>query len=332
MSIFQSAVKQLTLWYVSALFLVCLVFSVPTYVIASNRLEGGARKQAAIVEELGPTGVLVPKAKLLRDQQISQDRQQLLRTIVVANLAILSLGAYFSYRFAKRTLKPIEDAHEAQARFTTDASHELRTPLATMQAEIEVALRDKQLDTKQAKYVLGSNLEELARLRNLSEQLLNLTRLDSGQLQKTKVPFSKLVRDELSVLAKRHPQATIEPVIGKNVSIFGDKHLLRQLITILTDNAIKYAGDKPPRLQVALTSQDGGAKLTFTDHGIGIKATELPHVFDRFYRGTNAAKHSTNGHGLGLSLAKQIVQAHGGTIKATSSVGTFTTFELTFPS
>ncbi|HTE22020.1 MAG TPA: HAMP domain-containing sensor histidine kinase [Candidatus Limnocylindria bacterium] len=329
MNIFASAVRKLTLWYVGALFAVCLVFSTATYVVASNRLEHGAQKQTAIIEGFdGPTGVLIPRVKTLRDQQIAEDRQQLLRSIVLANIVILALGAYFSYQFAKQTLQPIEAAHDAQARFTTDASHELRTPLATMQAEIEVALRDKKFNAAQARQVLHSNLEEIARLRGLSEQLLGLTRLDSGSLTRVRVPISQVVAEEIAHFKKQHPDATIEGTLAPKLTIQGDEKLLRQLITILADNAIKYAGNQPARLSIELKKLDSAIQLSVADQGIGIKATEIPHIFDRFYRGSNATKHSPSGHGLGLSLAKQIVEAHDGTIQATSQPGKGSAFTV----
>jgi signal transduction histidine kinase len=333
-NLFQSAVNKLTLWYVGALFFVLLMFSIPTYVIESERIERSAYKQAEIFQEAGP-GQLgfqpSPRFVALRDQQIRHDRQQLFRSIVIANLIILALGAYLSYQFAKRTLQPIEDAHEAQSRFTTDASHELRTPLATMQAEIEVALRDKQFTADSARQVLASNLEEIARLQLLSDQLLNLARLGGDQLQRTNLQFSKLLNDELSKQQKSHKDAEIKADIQHNVKIQGDEQLLRQLIATLIDNAVKYAGGKPARIEAAMKRKDGAVSLTVTDHGIGIRASDIPHVFDRFYRGSNAASHGKNGHGLGLAIAKQIVDLHEGTIKVSSQAGKYTAFEIRLP-
>lgn len=330
---FESAVKKLTVWYVSALFVVCLAFSFPTYFIASNRLTQGALSQTEILKGLdGPVSITsIPRQiALLRDEQLQRDRQQLFHTIVLANIVTLSLGAYFSYRFAKRTLKPIEESHDSQARFTTDASHELRTPLATMQAEIEVALRDKTFSTSQAKKVLASNLEEIARLEHLSEQLLNLARLDSGQLQEKSISLSTLIEKEIGHIQK-HTRVTIDRTIEKDISTQGDEHLLRQLLTILVDNAIKYSDSDSPRIGVKLQKKDNRVILAVSNEGIGIKASEIPHIFDRFYRGSSASKHSANGHGLGLSLARQIVEAHGGTIKATSQPDEYTTFEINLP-
>lgn len=333
MNIFESAVHKLTAWYVGALFIVCLVFSVPTYIVASNQLQHGALRQAEIIQELDRplTGPLGPRLNALREQQIQRDRNQLLRTIVFANITILVLGAYLSYRFAKRTLQPIEEAHEAQTRFTTDASHELRTPLATMQTEIEVALRGKKFNTGQARQVLGSNLEEIARLRNLSEELLALARLDSSQLKKTSVPISKIATDEINSIESRH-HLKITQNIQKGLTVQGDERLLRQLIEILADNAVKYSGDKPADIMVSLKKSDSSALLSITDRGIGIKASELPHVFERFYRGSSATKHNSEGHGLGLSLAKRIVDIHDGTITASSQPGKSTTFDIRLPS
>lgn len=334
MNIFQSAVNKLTLWYVSALLAVCLIFSIPAYIITSNKLAGGAQRQAEIIEELDDKEVFLDpfsrRLHSLREQQLRRDRLQLIRTLVIINLGILSLGAYFSYHFAKRTLRPVEEAHEAQAQFATDASHELRTPLAIMQIEIDVALRDKKLNSAVAKKVLASNLEEIARLRNLSEQLLNLTRLDGNQLQKKNLPLSKLAAEEVSHLEKNY-QIKIKQSITKDISVSGDEQLLRQLITILVDNAAKYAGDKAADVQVVLKKQDNKALLSVADHGIGIKASELPHIFDRFYRGSDASKHSSSGHGLGLSLAKRIVDTHAGTIHAASQPDGQTVFEITLP-
>jgi two-component system, OmpR family, sensor histidine kinase CiaH len=330
---FESAVKKLTVWYVSALFIVCLAFSFPTYFIASNRLTQGALNQTEILKGLdGPVAVTsIPRQiALLRDEQLQRDRQQLFQTIVLANIFILCLGAYFSYRFAKHTLKPIEEAHDSQTRFTTDASHELRTPLATMQTEIEVALRDKKFDARAAKTVLKSNLEEIARLKNLSEQLLNLARLDSGELQKKVLSLSRLTEKEIVHLEKC-TKAPINRTVEPNVVIQGDESLVRELLAILTDNAIKYAGQNPPEIAVSLQKKEGRAVLAVRDRGVGIKATEIPHVFDRFYRGTSATRQNASGHGLGLSLARQIVEAHEGKITVTSTPNKQTTFEISLP-
>ncbi len=329
---FKSAVYKLTVWYVSALLLVCIVFSSATYAVASNRLQNGAVRQADIIEELsGPLPLdIVPGFRDRRQQQIDQDRHELLASLIVVDLLILGVGTYLSYQFAKRTLEPIEEAHLNQARFTADASHELRTPLATMQTEIDVALRNKKLPLSEAKAVLGSNLDEIARLRRLSDQLLDLTRLGTGGLQLQPVKLDQAITEEIKHLEKQH-NLRITANIAKNVVVQGDPELLRQVLHILVDNAVHYAGNQPPKISVALSRDDKQATLQVTDQGIGIKPSELPHIFERFYRGSQANVHSNSGHGLGLSLAQEIIVKHHGDIHADSKAAQGATFVITLP-
>jgi signal transduction histidine kinase len=326
---FESAVTKLTLWYMGLLLIVSLTFSIPTYSIASARLRHGAEKQTQVITQGLPFDyptTFGARLTATRDDQLQKDQRQLLLTLLLANFLVLAVGSYVSYWFAKRTLQPIQDAHEAQSRFTADASHELRTPLATMQAEIEVALRGKKLGPNEARDVLQSNLEELARLRKLSDELLALTRLDSGGLKKASVKLSAAVQDEVEHLAKRY-NIPIEKQIQSGITLNGDVHLLRQVVSILVDNAVRYSGEKDPVISVHLLKREK-ITLTVTDKGIGIKASEIPHIFDRFYRGSSATRHSQQGHGLGLSLAKEIIAQHGGVIDVESTPGKGTTFTI----
>lgn len=334
MNLFSSAVKRLTFWYVAVLLVVCILFSFPTYILSVQRIEGGARRQTQIIQNLPAFRVgpgMPPRfeeLENLRDEQIARDRRSLLINIVIANVLILGFGAYVSYRFAKRTLQPIEEAHTAQARFSTDASHELRTPLAVMRTEIDVALRDKKLNVKTAKQVLASNLEEIARLQRLSEQLLHLSRLDGQSIDKHPVQLSKIVQEEIEQSKKNYGLVT-KSSIAKNVHVNGDANLLRELVKIMLDNAAKYG--KGNEVRIDLKKRDDSVALSIIDHGIGIQTSELKHVFDRFYRGSNASRHNSSGHGLGLSLAQQITHIHGGTITAASKLGTQTAFEVKLP-
>ena len=143
---FESAVNKLTAWYVAAILVIVVLFSLPVFGFASNGLDRATQRQGEYLRGQmagqpnyqGPPDYFDRRADL-----VQQERNELLGRIALIDILIVALGAVGSYFFAKRTLKPIEEAHEAQSRFTSDASHELRTPLATMQAEIEVALRDK---------------------------------------------------------------------------------------------------------------------------------------------------------------------------------------------
>ncbi len=328
---FQSAVRKLTFWYIGALVSVCIIFTLLTYGVASARLERGARRQADIsqgIQGQPKIGGLEMRLRNLRDEQLKQDRNSLKLTLLLTNLGVLLIGSYFSYLFAKRTLQPIEESHAAQTRFAQDASHELRTPLAVMMAETEVALGNNKLSISDAKNVLNSNLEEIRNLRDLSEQLLDLTRLDSGDLKMEEVNMSKLLGSEISKLNKRY-RLKISADISPDIMVIGNKHLLAQVLTILIDNAVAHSGNIKPSIMVSLSTRDSNTEITVSDNGIGISPSHQEHIFDRFY-----SVHQPNtkkGHGLGLALAKQISVLHGGTISVSSRQKQGATFTVTLP-
>lgn len=328
---FKSAVIKLTAWYVGALVFICLLFSLPLYSIASNRLRRGAEMQTDIVRRL-PDQVrpvqFLSQLEGQREKQLQQDRRQLIMSFLITNGVVIVLGGFTGYLFARRTLQPIQEAHEAQAKFTANASHELRTPLAVMQTEIEVALRNEKLSSTDAKDILASNLEEVERLRQLSDQLLGLTRVDE-QLKLRDTNVSKLITDEVVKLSKRYSRnIAVDVSKGRRARI--DPVLFRQVIGILVDNAVTYGGEEPG---VAVVLGGGKAELllTVSDTGPGISLADQSKIFDRFYRGGKATTIKPNGHGLGLALAKDIITRHGGTIAVTSSAKKGTVFAVIIP-
>lgn len=333
MNIFRSAVVKLTAWYVGALLIVCALFSFPMYNVAAARLRSGAERQTEVVRQL-PGGFNSDSIYRLlqhrRELQLNDDRHELLLTILFINGVIVGVGAYASYLFARRTLKPIEEAHDAQTRFTADASHELRTPLAIMQTEIEVALRGKKLTEAEARDILNSNLEEVARLRQLSDQLLGLTRADNTAIKLEKVNLSKLVADQAKLLSKRHGKK-IDVTADKGVVAQADKILITQVLGIIVENAFTYSGLDDPKVQLKVSKSDDHAQVSITNQGKTISKLDQDRLFDRFYRGPDATKANPKGHGLGLSLAKDIIDRHQGELTVTSSKSKGTTFSLILP-
>ena len=328
---FRSAVFKLTVWYMGALILVCLVFSVPIYNVTAARLRQGAVRQTEFFRQLPfDEDDYVPRLVRLRDKQIADDQHQLLIALFLINAGIVGIGAYASYLFARRTLRPLERAHAAQVRFTADASHELRTPLAVMQTEIDVALRNKKLTATTAREVLQSNLEEVARLRQLSDQLLGLTRADTEPLRVTKVQLTKFITDTAKRLSKQY-KIPIATNLQQNVVAQVDKLLIGQALSILVENAVLYSGLSDPAVTIELTVKHDSIQLTVRNKGNGIAAKDLEHLFDRFYRGAQAAQLNPKGHGLGLSLVKDIVKRHGGDVSVISSKKSGTCFTLSIP-
>lgn len=231
---------------------------------------------------------------------------------------------------ARQTIEPIEQAHEAQSRFTSDASHELRTPLAAMKTELEVALRDPTLSKNEMKELLASNLEEVNKLTQISQTLLLLSRLDHSGLTTSRVAIDDIVRRLTERFNRADPRIVYTPP-GKPLYIIAHHVSIEELVTILLDNALKYSPPKS-KVRVILKREGKKARLDVVNTGKGIKAEDLPHVFDRFYRvdesRTNGGK---TGYGLGLSLAKKIIELHKGDLSASSAPHHETVFSVLLP-
>ncbi|HSD56102.1 MAG TPA: HAMP domain-containing sensor histidine kinase, partial [Candidatus Saccharimonadales bacterium] len=255
-------------------------------------------------------------------------RQHLNAGLFIINLAALGFGGLLSYWFAGRTLKPIEEAHEAQARFTADASHELKTPLANMKLENEVFLRQKHFTEDEARDQLRSNLEEVQRLERLSGNLLALHQYGQIALVRTPLVVKQVV--EAAVVPLQASADAKKVQIEFNVAqgrILGHHDSLVQVVDILLDNALKY-GARGGHITIEGHKKAGHYLLAVKDRGPGIASEDLPHIFDRLYRGDKARSTEVIGYGLGLSLAKEIADANGATISARNNPDGGACFEI----
>ncbi len=339
MKIIQSAASKLTLSYLAIIMVLSLLFSVALYRESMAQfIESTNRQRAAVTRLPLPLSFEQRRLEFIQalDDQLDADRRHLLIRLTLLNLITLLLGGGAAYILARRTLQPIQDSLEAQGRFTADASHELRTPLTAMRTEIEVALRDHNLTTADARTLLSSNLEEIAKLESLSAGLLRLAQSDNGldATSITTVPvtelFDQAVRRHQATLTSRHMRLNL----NSTTTITGDPDSLTELIAILLDNAVKYS---PDGATITLTAKPAGTFVTLSvaDTGIGIAAPDLPHIFDRFYRADHSRTKSNppapGGYGLGLSIAKRIVDLHHGTITVDSKPGRGTTFTVKLP-
>ncbi len=268
----------------------------------------------------------------LRRQDLLTGESNVKQNLLLLNLVTLGLGGGASYWLARRTLKPIEASMEAQSRFASDASHELRTPLTAMQTEIEVALRDKRLTLVEARELLDSNLEEVGKLRSLAEDLLQLSRAENQQVSTETVDLSEVVRQvmERYESAAKQRKVTFKTQL-KSVTSRGDAASLVEVVAVLVDNAIKYS-PRGSQVKIAVNQIKHQAVIEVRDRGDGIAAEHLPHIFDRFYRAESSrSKQQASGYGLGLSLAKHIVDAHGGVIDVSTVPHKGSTFKVTLP-
>lgn len=224
----------------------------------------------------------------------------------------------------------LERSFDQLRRFTADASHELRTPLTAIRSVGEVGLAERR-DEAGYREIVGSMLEEVDRLTRLTDGLLTLSRGDAGRLKLDRRPIdlALIARDvatHLAVLAEDKGQ-TLEVKAQAPVVADVDAVVLRQALTNLVDNAIKY-GPENSRVTISIAQQQGGALISVTDEGPGVPAEHREHVFERFYRVDPARPRG--GAGLGLSIAKAAVEAHGGSLDLAPEDGG-STFRISLP-
>jgi heavy metal sensor kinase len=238
------------------------------------------------------------------------------------------LAAVFNDVFTR-----LQRSFEQLRRFTADASHELRTPLTAMRSVGEVGLRGHR-DTAAYREIIGSMLEETDRLGRLVEGLLTLSRADGGNilLKRERVDLAELARDvvaHVGVLAEeKRLSLSVEASAPVPASV--DRLVIRQALINLVDNAIKYT---PVGGTVRVVARDGGpaATVDVVDSGPGIPPEHRARVFDRFYRIDRARSRDLGGAGLGLSIARWAVEAHGGRIDLESAEGRGSTFRIIVP-
>ena len=336
---FESARIKLTLWYLVIIMLVSIIFSFAIYQVVSGQIEGFIRMQNNRIEQFQwqpPTtslGQKPPKEPPLIDTQelINQERQ-LFYWLIFINLAIFGLSGTGGYFLAGRTLTPIKLMMEDQSQFISNSSHELRTPIAILRAEMEASLLEKHLSDQTARTLINSNLEELSTLQKLTDNLLEISKIRNGTLggQLTQILVSDLAK---SAEKKVLPLAKKKRIGIKNMTkegvINGVNDKLVEVLIILLDNAIKYS---PADSQIILSSvvKNNRVIISVTDQGSGISPDDIPHIFERFYR-ADKSRSLADGFGLGLSIAKKIVEAHKGTITVESALGKGTIFKLSFP-
>jgi heavy metal sensor kinase len=230
-------------------------------------------------------------------------------------------------------LSRLDAAFSQVRRFSADASHELQTPLTILKGELEVALRLPRT-SEEYQDTLRSALEEVNRIARLVEGLLLLHRAEAGVLRidRQAVDLEQLLREvctQLKVMADSRP-IEVRLVPTESISIQGDPELLRRLLLNLGDNAIKYT---QPKGSVTFSLQREGkwASILVSDTGIGIPGEEQERIFQPFYRTAEARSLAEGGTGLGLSLARSIAMAHGGTIQVQSAPGRGSTFQVLIP-
>jgi signal transduction histidine kinase len=273
-------------------------------------------------------GAVLQVGRLLNDQ----DRllsQYLAGLLFLGSIASLLL-ALASWVLAGRSIKPAQRAWDQQQQFISNASHELRTPLTLMRANADYALRSSSADEREKS--LHDIVDEVDYMNRLVEDLLLLSRLDAHRL--TLADESVVLPDLLNETARQVERLSTAKGVSLSVdsttgTVHGDRVRLRQVLLILLDNALRFT---PSGGTIRLASHVGGRDVVITvvDSGSGIPPEFLPHIFERFYQVPGQAGEG-RGNGLGLSIAKGLVEAHHGKISITSQPGKGTSVEVLLP-
>ncbi|WP_233567763.1 sensor histidine kinase [Cohnella faecalis] len=232
-------------------------------------------------------------------------------------------------RAFNQMIERLDRTFERQKQFVADASHELKTPLTVISSYADMLKRWGRDNSEVRDEAIDAIAKETERLQRLTRSMLALAEAEQDDwMNAVRFDVSSVVKELSAVLGKTFGREIRVHSSNNSVQMVGDKEKIRQMLLILIDNAIKYS--KEP-IDVRIRHDKAGVKLEVTDYGIGIPESEIPYLFERFYRVDEARHRSTGGSGLGLSIAKRIVDLHEGHVEVFSKPGSGTTVAIQFP-
>ncbi|HEU4677256.1 MAG TPA: HAMP domain-containing sensor histidine kinase [Candidatus Paceibacterota bacterium] len=283
-----------------------------------------------------PSGVVEEEVFIEGDETIEvgpyEYREHIEAVLVVADIFVLLIASIFSYAFARRTLRPIEEMRAREERFMADVAHELRTPLAVMRSGNDTVLRKPRSPQEYERFIRESN-DEVKRLAGLTEGLLTLLTNERERAEAcADVDFGALARREVARFASYAAERSVSLSADRTeeVIVHADAGSLVQLVQNLLKNAVDY--NRPGGTVTVHIVRDGlDAVLSVRDTGVGIAETAQRHVFDRFYKVDEARSDVTRGAGLGLAIARDIARRFGGDIALESAPGAGSTFTVRLP-
>ncbi len=333
---FRKTQFQLTIIYSVLFFLLFWIFSVGIYFWMENSFGESYISQVKQVQQAkqgNNQGEFEDQTTKIAAVSGDVALNQLRNVLIAVNGIFFLIIPPLSWWLAKKSLQPIELMYNQQKQFVADASHELRTPLSIIAGELDVLLQ-KTRSVADYQKTIHSSREEVGRLTALVENLLILARMQQNSHYLTTSPLD--LPDIINaVLAKLSPKIKQRQIRlhytppPENIPFNGQEILLSQLFFNLVDNAINYT---PEKGDIWITIRDGNKYLTAVvrDSGIGIPKQHLEKIFDRFYR-IDSSRTRPKGFGLGLAIAKAIVQRHHGEINVSSEMGKGTTFTVKLP-
>ena len=306
--------RSVNIWgVIVAILLFCDLIRIITFICSRERLLNTVLAPIRDITELAST---LSASNLSNRINIAGTKNELKDLAVVIN----------------SMLDRIERSYNSQKQFVSDASHELRTPIAVLQGYINMLKRWGKSDPEVLDEGINAIAQETQNMKELVESLLFLARHDKKTLMMEMERF-----DALDMLTELHreaamvtPEDTFVLTATESCPMEGDRSMVKQIMRILCDNAVKYT-PKGGVITLGIERTEGWVTLSVQDNGPGISQEDLPKIFERFYRADAARKSENGGHGLGLSIARIIVMAHGGKLRVRSKVGVGSTFYVDLP-
>jgi two-component system sensor histidine kinase CiaH len=337
---FRVARWRLTAIYCGILAVIVAVLSATLYGFHStdvDRIERRGRDSSVegLRKVVPPSdGVSDREGRVERSADLEEYLGSLGRSILIADLITLVVGGAASAFLAGRTLRPIRATVESEKQFFANAAHDLRTPLAVMRSEAEVALRAGTLTSDNARRIVRSSLEEIDRMSAMVEQVLDLARGDRVDRAASHAPLDLaaaargMVDKAQARAGERGVRLTLDA--PSEARIRGDALAIPRAIGNLLENSLAYT---PPggAVEVSVQRAHGHVLLRVDDTGIGIPEEDLPRITEPFFRGDRARGAHAGGAGLGLTIVKSIMDAHGGTLRAARRQTGGTSVTLRFP-
>lgn len=309
--IFRRATLRLTLTYAAVQLGLFAIFALGIYFFVTGNFDVDAVSKKG--EEADPEVILLRNG------------------LIIFYGCLMLVVPLSSWLMARAALRPIRESFERQRAFIDGAAHEMRTPLSIIQGELELAL-SRSRRAEEYREAIRTALGATVRLSNLSDQLLNLSRISKSELAAgfVAVDIDAVIDTVIHTAVLGSRDVTVEREGSRRQSdlVHGSQELLVRAIANVVDNAVKFSS--PGGLVVVTCARDvPGVSIRVRDEGMGMSPTEVDRAFDRFWRADTAR--STAGHGLGLALVQQIVAAHDGSVTIDSHPGAGTTVTVRLP-
>lgn len=336
---FKKARVRLTIWYLLVIMAVTLGFSVFVYMGVNtattraletqrNRIE----KQFYNYEREGHP--IPPPLPHFSAETLVEIRERTLVVLGIINLFVLITSAGLGYFLAGKTLKPIENALDKQKRFISDAAHEIKTPLTAMKTDIEVTLRDNNLDLSKAKDSLKGTVDDIDRLYKITESLLTLCKAQGSRQQQNFEKFD--ISELIATLLKKYSKVAENKGFKINYQaqkafVYLNKAETENLMSNLIDNSIKYNKSKKD-VEILVAAVTPLVSIEIKNSGYSIDEEDVLSIFEPFYRSDpSRSKDNIEGVGLGLAIAKEIAEKNGGKLEVKNIKETSVSFLLKLP-